>query len=220
MTKLLLGLLLFLGVHSVRIFAEGLRTWLRQRIGADGYKGLYSVLSLAGFALIVWGYGQARLTPTVLWPSPGWTRHAASLLTLASFILLVAAYVPRNGIKLKVGHPMVIGVKIWAAAHLLANNTLADLVLFGSFLAWAVLDLIAARRRDRAAAAANPPPPLGPGGVPFPQVVVGPDGSVKPLNSVGMNIVVVLVGVMAWMVFAFWGHGALIGVRPFALSVG
>lgn len=215
MTKLVLGLLIFLGVHSVRIFAEGLRTSLRQRIGADAYKGLYSVLSLVGLALVIWGYSQVRMTPTVLWASPLWTRHLASLLTLASFILLAAAYVPRNGIKLTVGHPMVLGVMIWAAAHVLANNTLADLVLFGSFLAWAVLDYMAARRRDRADALANPPMPLGPGGVPFPQVVVGPDGSVKPLNSVGMNIVVVLGGVVAWMVFAFWAHGALFGVRPF-----
>lgn len=215
MSKLLLGLLLFLGVHSIRIFAEGLRKSIRQRIGRDAYKGLYSVLSLAGFALIVWGYSIARQTPVVLWSPPGWTRHLASLLTLVSFILLVAAYVPRNGIKLKVGHPMVLGVKIWALAHLIANNTLADVVLFGSFLVWSVFSFRAARKRDREAAAKRPPPPLGPNGQPLPPVVVAPDGTILPLNSVGMNISVVLLGILAWAVFALWAHGALIGVRPF-----
>ena len=150
MTFLILGLILFLGVHSVRIFAEGWRTAQIAQRGEGAWKGLYSVASIVGFGLIIWGYGLAREQPTVLWPPQLWARHLASLLTLVAFILLAAAYVPKNGIKAWVHHPMVLGVKVWALAHLLANHTLADLLLFGSFLVWAVLDFRAARQRDRA----------------------------------------------------------------------
>ena len=191
MTLLILGLVLFLGVHSVRVFAEGWRTRMRQRLGANGWKGLYSVLSIIGFVLIVWGYGQARLQPLVLWPSPTWTRHLASLLTLPAFILLVAAYIPGNAIKAGLHHPMVLGVKAWALAHLLANNTLADVLLFGGFLAWAVGSYAAAKRRDVAAG------------------VVYPDG------RAGATVAVVVAGLAAWAGFAFWAHAAWIGVRPF-----
>ena len=109
--------------------------------GEGAWKGIYTVVSLIGFALIVWGFGQARLQPVVLWqPLPAGVRHLASLLTLVAFVLLAAAYVPRNGIKARVHHPMILGVKTWALAHLLANHTLADLLLFGSFLVWALIE--------------------------------------------------------------------------------
>ena len=150
MTVLIIGLILFLGVHSVRIFAEGWRTAQIAQRGEGAWKGLYSVASIVGFGLIVWGYGLARAEPTVLWAPQPWARHLAALLMLFAFILLAAAYVPNNGIKAWVHHPMVLGVKVWALAHLLANHTLADLLLFGSFLVWAVLDFRAARQRDRA----------------------------------------------------------------------
>ncbi len=151
MTLLIVGLVLFLGTHSVRIVADD---WRRGRVAAMGlwpWKAIYSVVSIIGFVLIVWGYGEARGAPVVLYTPPVWTRHIAALLTIPAFILLVAAYVPGTRIKRAVGHPMVAGVKIWAFAHLIANGTLADVVLFGAFLAWAVVDYIAARRRDRAA---------------------------------------------------------------------
>jgi uncharacterized membrane protein len=191
MTLLILGLVVFLGVHSLRIFAEGWRTRMRERLGANVWKGLISVLSIVGFVLIVWGYGQARLQPLVLWPSPTWTRHLASLLTLPAFVLLVAAYIPGNAIKARLHHPMVLGVKAWALAHLLANNTLADLLLFGGFLAWAVASYTAAKRRDAAA------------------------GVVYLHGHAGPTVAVVVVGLVAWAGFAFWAHGAWIGVRPF-----
>ncbi|MBE0547947.1 MAG: NnrU family protein [Rubrivivax sp.] len=191
MTLLILGLVVFLGVHSVRIFAEGWRTQMRQRLGENGWKGLYSLLSIAGFVLIVWGYGQARLQPTVLWPSPTWTRHLAALLTIPAFVLLVAAYVPGNAIKARLHHPMVLGVKVWALSHLLANNTLADLLLFGGFLAWSVASFTAARKRDNVA------------------------GAVYLRGHAGPTIAVVVVGLLAWAGFAFWAHAAWIGVRPF-----
>lgn len=191
MTVLVLGLVLFLGVHSVRIVAEEWRAATLERVGEKAYKGLYTVLSLAGFGLLVWGYGLARHEPVVLWGQPPvWTRHLASLLTLAAFVLLVAAYVPGNAIKAKLHHPMVLGVKVWAFAHLIANNTLADLLLFGSFLLWAVLDFRSARRRDRAA------------------------GTVIAAGPASRTVVTVVVGVLAWAAFAFWGHRILIGVSP------
>ena len=191
MGALILGLLLFLGMHSVRIAGEGWRTQVINQRGAGAWKGLYTVVSLVGFGLIVWGYSQARLAPLVLWPSPTWARHLAGLLMLVSLVLLVAAYVPRNQIKARLHHPMVLAVKVWALAHLLANNTLADVLLFGSFLLWAVLDLRAARQRDRAAA------------------VVYPPGRAMP------TLLTLVLGGLLWAVLAFWAHQRLFGVRPF-----
>jgi len=157
MTMLLLGLLIFLGVHSIRVFAECWRTNMRQKMGENAFKGLYSVFSLVGFALIVWGYGAARQQPVALWASPVWTRHLAALLTLPAFVMLVAAYIPGNAIKARLHHPMVLGVKVWALAHLLSNGNLADVLLFGAFLLWAVLSFRAARQRDRAQGAVVAP---------------------------------------------------------------
>ncbi len=191
MTLLIIGLVLFLGVHSVRIVAEGWRQRTIARLGEGAWKGLYSGVSLLGFVLLVWGYGQARLDPTVLWSTPVWTRHLASLLVLLAFVLLAAAYVPGNHLKARLHHPMVLAVKVWALAHLLANNTLADLLLFGSFLLWAVLDFRAARGRDRAQATVYPP------------------------GQAVKTGVTVIVGVAAWAVFAFWAHQVLFGISPF-----
>ncbi len=191
MTLLILGLVIFLGVHSVRIFAEGWRTQMRARLGDNGWKGAYTLLSIAGFAMLIYGFGQARQAPVLLWPAMGWTRHLAALLILLAFVLLTAAYVPGNGIKAKVHHPMILGVKVWALAHLVSNNTLADLLLFGGFLLWSVFDFRAARARDRAA------------------------GTVYPPGSLVPTLVTVAVGVVAYAAFAFWGHWALIGVKPF-----
>ena len=191
MTLLLAGLIVFLGCHSVRIFAEPWRTAQIQRLGPKGWKGLYTLVAIAGFALVVWGYGAARLEPTVLYVPPLWTRHVAALLTVPAFILLAAAYVPGTRIKAWIGHPMVAGVKVWAFAHLLANGTLADVALFGSFLAWAIADFVAARRRDRA------------------------NGTVYVAGPLSRDVAAVAIGLAAWAVFAFWLHGLLIGVRPF-----
>jgi uncharacterized membrane protein len=151
MAYLILGLVLFLGVHSVRIVADDWRTQTQMRIGANAYKGAYTVLSLIGFGLIVWGFGVARDTPMVLWSPPVGMRHAAALLDGMAFVLLAAAYVPGNAIKARLHHPMVLAVKTWAFAHLISNGMLHHVVLFGAFLLWAVLDFISARRRDRAA---------------------------------------------------------------------
>ena len=130
MSALILGLLLFLGMHSSRIVAEGWRSQVIATKGPGAWKGLYTVVSLVGLGLIVWGYGQARLTPTILWQSPVWTRHLAALLVLVALVLIAASQVPGNSIKARLHHPMVLGVKVWALAHLLANNTVADALLF------------------------------------------------------------------------------------------
>ena len=191
MTLLILGLVLFLGVHSTRIVADGWRSATIARVGEKPWKGIYSLLSIAGFVLLVIGYGAARQSPVVLYAPPVWTRHLAALLTIPAFVLLVAAYVPGNAIKRAVGHPMMAGVKVWALAHLLANGTLADVLLFGTFLSWAVLAFVAARRRDRAAGTSYP---AGPG---------------------SRTAIAVVVGLVAWAVFAFALHRPLIGVAPF-----
>ncbi|MBL0421284.1 NnrU family protein [Ramlibacter sp. AW1] len=194
MTALLLGLILFLGVHSTRIVAEGWRGRFIERRGEGAWKGLYSVIAVIGFVLIVWGYGVARQSPWVLWTPPRGMNHLAALLTVPAFVLLVAAYVPRNHLRLRLRHPMILGVKLWALAHLLANGTVADLLLFGSFLAWAVLDYRSSRQRDRAA-----------------QGAAGPAASA----STSATMVTVVVGLLLWAGFAFWAHARWIGVAPF-----
>lgn len=191
MTLLILGLALFLGTHSIRIIADGWRSAQIARIGPHAWKLGYTVVSLTGFLLLLWGYGIARQAPLELWSPPTAMRHIAGLLTLVAFVLLAAAYVPKNGIKAKLHHPMVLSVKVWAAAHLLANGTLADLLLFGSFLIWAVLSFRVARRRDRV-------------------------GSVSyPAATLSGTLATIVAGGVAWMLFAFWLHSWLFGVHPF-----
>lgn len=190
MIELVLGLLVFLGVHSVRIVADDWRNVQVKRHGEAAWKLGYSALSLLGFGLIIWGYGLARQSPQLLWATPKGMSHLASLLTLFAFVLLAAAYIPRNAIKAKLRHPMMVGIKVWALAHLLANNSLADMLLFGGFLIWAVLGFRAARGRDRL----NPP--------------------AEPTAKPSATALTILIGAAAWAGFAFWGHAALIGVRP------
>ena len=190
MSLLVLGLVLFLGVHSVRIVADGWRRHTISRIGLGAWKAAYSLIAIAGFVLIVFGWAAARTAPQVLWIAPLWMKHAASLFTLVAFVLLAAAYVPGNAIKAAVGHPMVASVKLWAFVHLLVNGTVAGVLLFGSFLAWAVIDYVASRRRDRR------------------------EGAVRARGSLGATVVTVVIGVAVWAAFAFWGHAALIGIAP------
>ncbi len=191
MAALILGLVLFLGVHSVRIVADGWRGEQVARLGEGRWKVLYSLVAAAGLALIVWGYGMARAEPTVLFVPAPWTRHLAALLSALAFVLIAAAYIPGTRIKAAIGHPMVAGVKSWALAHLISNGTLADLLLFGAFLAWAVVDFASLRRRDRA------------------------QGRTYAAVSLGRDAAAVAVGLAAGWVFARYLHGPLIGVQPF-----
>jgi len=189
MAYLILGLVLFIGIHSVRIVADGWRARTIARIGALPWKGAYSVVSVLGFVLIVWGFSQARTMPVQLWSPPLVMRHLASPLTLIAFVLLVAAYVPGNGIKARLHHPMVLAVKVWALAHLLANGNLAHVLLFGTFLVWAVFSFSAAHRRDRAA------------------------GTVYAPGQTARTVTTLVIGAVAWAVFAMWLHGWWIGIR-------
>lgn len=191
MPWLILGLVLFLGVHSVRIVAEPWRVRAIDRLGLNGWKAIYSLVSLLGLALVIWGFAQARQQPVVMWQPPLAFKHLNSLFTLAAFVLVAAAYVPRNHFKAWLHHPMVIGVLLWALGHLLATALLSHLVLFGAFALWAALDLWAALRRDRA------------------------DGTVYAGASIAGTLSALLLGLALWAAFAFWAHRAWIGVAPF-----
>ncbi len=191
MLILIAGLLIFLGLHSSRIFAEGFRTSIIASRGEKAWKGIYAILSIIGFVLIVYGYSEARLTPITLWNPPVWTRHVAALLTLFAFILLAAAYVPKNPINAKLAHPMLLGAKVWATAHLLANGTVADVLLFGGFLVWAILCFRAAKKRDRAV------------------------GTTYPSGTALRMFATVGLGILLWAAFALYLHKVWIGVKPF-----
>jgi uncharacterized membrane protein len=187
---LVAGLLMFLGVHSTRLLADGWRSRTIGRLGEGPWKGLYSLISLVGFVLLVWGYGVARQQPVQLWSPPVGLRHLAAPLTWLAFVLVTAAYVPGNQLKARLHHPMLLGTKAWALAHLLANGTLAGLLLFGSFLVWAIVMFASSRRRDRRA------------------------GLVSLPGRASRTAITVAVGTLAWAGFAFWLHGSLIGIRP------
>ena len=202
MAELILGLVLFLGVHALRVFAEGTRQKL---IGARGpfvYKAFYSIVSIIGLLLIVSGYSAARIEPIVLYTPPTGVAHAASLLTLIAFVLLIAAYIPGNLILRKLKHPMTLAVKVWAFAHLLSNGTLADVLFFGGFLVWSVLVYRSARRRA---------PVENPGLSNLPAVIAS-----RPPSMLA-SLVTLVVGIGAWAWFAFEGHAMLIGVAPFGV---
>ena len=185
MTMLVAGLLLFLGGHLVRVVAPGFREGMIAKLGPWGWKAVYSVPALAGFVLMVIGYDAARWDSPVLWHSPPWTRMVATLVMAPALVIFVSAYLPgkiRDGLR----HPMLLATIAWAVVHLMANGRVADLVLFGSILAWAVVVTVAAWRR-----------PWRP--------TSGPNGPV-------FDLVAVLIGVAAWMLLIRGGHAWLFGM--------
>jgi len=193
MLILLLGLAIFLTNHSVRLVAPGWREGFIAEYGEKTWKLLYSVFSIAGLVLIVYGYGLSRSDPVFVWNPPLATRHVAALLVLLAFILLAAASIKGNHFKAKLGHPMYAGVKLWAFAHLIANGRLGDILLFGAFLAWAIAGFSINRRRDRLA-------------------------GVAPVAANGkQTMIAVVAGTLAWAVFTFWLHRLLIGVPPISM---
>ncbi len=191
MAILIIGLVLFLGVHSSRFLAPDFRARQIAARGEGAFKVIYSIASAVGLVLIVYGFGLTRQAPVELWTPPRFLFHVTSLLMVVAFVLIAAAYVRGNRIKARVGHPMTLGVKTWALAHLLSNGRLGDVVLFGAFLAWGVVTYVNARKRDRAA------------------------GTVYPVGPMSKDVIVVVVGIVVALVFAKWLHGPLIGVRPF-----
>jgi uncharacterized membrane protein len=190
MILLILGLIIFLGIHSVNIYAAD---WRRRQVlyfGEQGWKMRYALASLAGLILIIIGFGEARATPVLVYVPPDWLRRLNILWTLIAFVLVTAAYTPRNHFKAWIGHPMLAGVAIWAFGHLLAIGMLSDVVLFGAFLFWALTDFVVSRARDRRL------------------------GTAYPAGTRQGDVTTIVVGVIIWIVFAFWLHRWLIGVDP------
>jgi uncharacterized membrane protein len=188
MTLLIIGLVIFLGVHSVSIVAPGWRDAGVARLGELPWKGSYTLISVVGFVLLVYGYGLARQAPVTLYVPPAWTRHLALLLLLPVFPLFLAAYLPGR-IKAAAKHPMLLATKLWATAHLITNGTLADVLLFGGFLAWAVADRISVKRRAPRPVPGAPPSPAN-------------------------DAIAVVGGLAIYALFLFWLHARLIGVSP------
>ncbi len=203
MAWLVLGLVLFLGAHSTRIFAENWRQATLARLGDKAYKGAYTLVSLVGFGLLIFGFDQVRWDSPLLWAPPVWAKHAAVVLMLLSMVLLSCAHAPRNAIKAKLRHPMVLSVKVWALAHLLANPRLADMVLFGAFLLWSVLNFRAARQRDRLAAEVSEASAEA-------ASLVAEVSSAATWRAVG-------IGVVVWAILLSHGHAWLFGVSPLGM---
>ena len=192
MLLLILGLILFLGMHSVRIFADDFRTAQISKRGEGAWMGIYSLISILGFMLIIWGYGDARATSPILWNPPIWTKHLVTMLTLPVFILFGAAYVSGTKMKAVLGHPMILGTKLWAFAHLLVSGALVNVFLFGAFLLWAVLDFRSSRKRTKAA------------GITF------------EFAGYSRDAIAIVIGLLTWVVFSMYLHEMWIGVKPFA----
>lgn len=190
MILLITGLIIFLGIHSLNIVTPGQRNLLATRFGVGKWKLIYSITSIIGFVLIIQGYSEARADPIWVWVPPAGLSHLVLLLTVPAFILLAATYVPHNRIKAKLGHPMLAAVKIWALSHLLANGSLADIILFGSFLIWAIVGFAVLRKRDRIA------------------------GNTRAPGTGKADGITILAGLAGWGVFAFFLHTLLIGVNP------
>ena len=191
MVYLVMGLVFFLGIHTLRIVANDWRDARVASLGLLTWKGIYGAISLAGLALIVWGFGMARGGSLALWQPATWSHHAAGLLTLVAFTLMVASYVPSSRIKGLVGHPMVAGLMVWSVGHLVANGRLIDLVLFGTLLVWAVIEFASLRRRDKAS------------------------GVTRDRGSWVNDLVTVIIAIVLWYIFALHLHYSLIGVAPF-----
>ena len=189
MLTLVVGLLVFIIVHLAPT-APDVRRSLVERFGEPAYKLAFSLVSALGLALIVYGFAKLHATPgknPELWTPPHAMRHVTMLLMLIAFVLLAAAYIPSR-IRTAVQHPMLAAVKLWAFAHLLVNGDLASIVLFGSFLAWAIYDRISVKRR----------------------AALGPLGA--RTGGLAGDVAAVAVGVGLYLIMLLWGHARLIGV--------
>ncbi len=189
MTIFLLGLLIFLGIHSISIINEPWRDRIVNTMGEWPWKGAYSLVAIFGFVLIVWGYGIARPYSIELYSPPLWLHNISLLLLLPVFPLLVAAYFPGR-IKAATSHPMLLSTSLWAVAHLLANGSSTNVILFGSILAWSALDRISVQHRQ--------PRPI-------------PGAPSSKYN----DVISLVLGIGLYLAFLFWLHLPLIGVSPF-----
>lgn len=183
------GLIIFFGIHSISIVSAEWRNNMVEKLGDGAWRGLYSLVAIAGFILMVWGYGQVRYDSPMLYTPPIWLQHISLILLLPVFPLLIATYFPGR-IQATVKHPMLLAVKIWAFAHLLANGELVSVILFGVFLGWAVVDRISLKKRPK-----RPIP-----GAPAARY----NDSVAIVGGIGL-----------YVAFTLWLHELLIGVSPF-----
>jgi uncharacterized membrane protein len=186
MTWLVIGLVVLLGIHSVSIVAPAWRDAMAARLGDKRWKGLYSVASLAAFVVLVHGYGLARQDPVLLYEPTAWMRHLAFVVMLPAFPLLLSAYFPGR-IKAAVKHPMLAATQVWAFAHLLANGTLADVLLFGGFLGWAILDRVSVASRPVRPVRGAPPRKYD-------------------------DVIAIVAGLALYVLIAHWAHARLFGV--------
>lgn len=194
MTLLVVGIVLFLGLHLVRVVAPGFRQSMIASVGESGWKIGYSVGSILTLVLLIYGFGQARQVTGMLYNPPVWMAHITITLMLIAVICLVASLLPAGHIAVKTKHPMVLSVKIWALSHLLANGETSSVLLFGAFLAWGVILRISLKRRQRAG-----------------------DITLRPFVSAKYDLYAVVIGVVAWALITFKLHELLIGVSPLAM---
>ncbi len=195
MTFLILGIVIFLGMHLVRVVAPGLRASVIERQGKGAWMGIYAVISLIGLLLIIYGFGEARAVTGMLYNPPVFLKHISLLLMLLAFICLAAGFLPAGRIAVAVKHPQVLSIKIWALAHLLANGETSSVLLFGSFLAWAVILRISLKRRERAGEKVLP-----------------------VFRSTSNDLLAVVIGGVAYGLFVWKLHEWLIGVAPIVMS--
>jgi uncharacterized membrane protein len=188
MSQLILGMVIFFGAHSVSIVAPNWRDAMAARLGAPAWRAVYSLVSIAGFVLMLRGYAAAHVQPDVVYAPPPALRYVTGLLMLPVFPLLLAAYLPGR-IKSWVRHPMLLATQAWALAHLLANGTVPDLWLFGGFLVWSTADRISVSRRPTRPIAGAPPAKFN-------------------------DAMAVYFGLVLYAVFVGWAHVRLFGVSP------
>lgn len=204
MTVLILGLILFLGVHSFRIVAPSWREAQYARLGEGPWKGMYSLVSFAGLVLLIWGYGLARADAPLLYEPPVWMKHVNATIMLLSMLSLGISQVPAGKLKPTLKHPMVLAVLLWSVGHLLANGDLASILLFGGFLVWSVAQILSYARRMAPVAAAEP--------VSSDLLAVGVGPALSgptPYDVIGLGV-----GLALYLVFLLWAHSWLFGVAP------
>ncbi|MDW9741411.1 NnrU family protein [Sinorhizobium meliloti] len=194
MAILVLGIIIFLGMHLVRVVAPGFRAGIIDSRGKGTWMGLYTIVSLVGLCLIIYGFSRARGETGMLYDPPTFLRHIALLLMLVAFIVLAAGFLPAGRIAVALKHPQVLSIKIWALAHLLANGETSSVLLFGSFLAWAVILRISLKRRERAGEKVLP-----------------------VFKSARNDVLAVVIGLVAFVLFVWKLHELLIGVQPVVL---
>ncbi|ASW07252.1 NnrU family protein [Rhizobium sp. 11515TR] len=193
MALLILGIVLFLGLHLIRVVAPGLRTSLIASLGEGGWKIAYSIASIIALIILIYGFGQARdMTP--IWTPPFWMSHITILLMLFALICLVASLLPAGHIAVRTKHPMVLSVKIWALAHLLSNGDGAAILLFAAFLAWGVILRISLKRRERAG-----------------------EITLRPFVSAKYDVYAIIIGVIVWALIIWKLHAWIIGVSPLVM---